>query len=159
MILKCSGNKHVLIKLRLQDRTSKQWNRDVKWSHLSTVIGLPVGILIVALEIIPFIQPDSMKKTKFNHVLFQAAQELRYNHNWLCELSFAVENGLEVLPTGFLKSEGLVALANRYYQQITAYAYGERKHIYQEMPGCWNESWRDGWFFYCYVLGIKSIKG
>jgi hypothetical protein len=38
-----------------------------------------------------------------------------------------------VFPPGFLKYEGLINLAKHYYQQITAHAIGEQKHLYQEI--------------------------
>jgi len=99
---------------------------------LSTGIGISVSILSLVLGIFTFIQPDE-EHIERNCLVFQVAQNFRYNHDWLSEISVAVAERAQVLPTGSLKFDALMSLANRYYQRITENAYGEQKHIYQEI--------------------------
>jgi hypothetical protein len=107
----------------------RKWSLPSKWSYWAAVIGIPVGILSIALGILPFIQSDT-ERIERNRLIFRVAQELRYNHEWLSEVAAAER--AQVLPIESLKFDALMTLANREYQRVTEHAYGEEKYIYQE---------------------------
>jgi len=109
----------------------QKWSLPSKWSYWAAVIGIPVGIISLGLGLFPFIQSDT-EGIERNRLIFQVAQELRYNHEWLSEVATAVSERAEVLPIGSLKSDALMTLPNREYQRVTEQAYGEEKYIYQE---------------------------
>jgi len=109
----------------------RKWSLPTKWSYWAAVIGIPAGILSLGLAVQPFFQRDSAQLER-NRLIFQVAQELRYNHEWLSDVAIAVKEKALSIPIGSLKAEALMVLATREYQRVTQHAYGEKKHIYQE---------------------------
>lgn len=110
----------------------RAWSLPSKWTFWSAVIGLPVGIISLLITIFPLSKPDTMEAER-RLLLFRVAQELRYNHEWLSEVAIGLYTRSKVLPVGSLKTDALVDLVNQEHQQIVKGAYGEEKHIYQEV--------------------------
>jgi hypothetical protein len=114
-----------------REQFRNKWSLPSKWSYWAAVIGIPVGIVSLGIGLYPFIQSDT-EGIERNRLIFQVAQELRYNHEWLSEVVAAISERSQVLPVGSLKSDALMTLANHEYQRVTEHAYGEEKYIYQE---------------------------
>jgi hypothetical protein len=110
----------------------RTWSLPSKWTFWSAIIGLPVGIVSLLVTFFPLSKPDAGDAER-RLLLFRVAQELRYNHAWLSEVALAVTAKSEAFPAGSLKTDALVDLANREHQQVVKGAYGEEKHIYQEI--------------------------
>jgi hypothetical protein len=51
----------------------RKWSLPSKWSYWAAVIGIPVGIISLAIGIFPFIQSDTQGIER-NRLIFQVAQ-------------------------------------------------------------------------------------
>lgn len=109
----------------------KKWSLPSKWSFWAAVIGIPLGILSLALGVVPFLRPDTAGLER-NRLLLRVAQELRYNDEWLSEVALAVQGNMKSIPPGSLKTDALISFIQNDFELVTRNTYGEEKHIYQE---------------------------
>ena len=109
----------------------RKWSLPTKWSYWAAVIGIPVGVLSLALAVFPFLKTDASRVERVQ-LLFQVGQELRYNREWLAAVAVAVQEKRASIPVGSLKTEALMTLVVREYDRVTSQAYGEEKYIYQQ---------------------------
>lgn len=111
-------------------RQLSKWSLPTKWSFWAAVIGLPLAFLSVYLGLIPLFAEDQALAQR-NRLLFQTAQELRYNDEWLTNLCIAAAKPSRQLPLGSIKTDGLLRLMEQHHDWIVREAYGEEKYIYQ----------------------------
>ncbi|GBE06991.1 hypothetical protein BMS3Abin11_00089 [bacterium BMS3Abin11] len=105
-----------------------KWSTPSKWTFWAGIIGIPVGVISLIFSII-----NILPNEEYRNLVLQAAQELRYNKEWLSDISIAVDNKSSIIPVGKMKTDALVKLTNLEYLNIVAESYGEEKYIYQEI--------------------------
>lgn len=109
----------------------RNWSLPSKCSFWAAAIGIPASLLGLALPLVLAVQPTPTQEEARPRLLLNAAQELRYNHEWLTAIAAAHKNRASTLPTGRLKTQALMTLIERDYKSVTEQAYGEEKYIYQ----------------------------
>jgi hypothetical protein len=107
----------------------KKWSLPTKWGFWSALIGIPTGILGLLLGVMPLLN-DSGREVRSNE-LFKAAQELRYNREYLFALSQSFTSMSSSLPPGSIKADALIHVFDKHFGLVTNDAYGEQKHLYQ----------------------------
>lgn len=113
--------------------TNKQyqkWSLPAKWTFWAGIMAILSLVLGVA-GLIP--SNDDSAEVALNKLTLQVAQELRYNTEWLSELSISYENNSVNFPIGRMKVDALVLLANSDFEKIIKHSYGEEKYIYQDI--------------------------
>lgn len=63
-------------------------------------------------------------------LIFEAAQELRYNRDWLNRIAVALESDQEVIPLGQARTIAFLRLMAQSYGDVTKNSYGEERRIY-----------------------------
>lgn len=109
-----------------------KWALPTKWGFIAALIGIPLSITSLFVTMRPHSDPGIVQ-TETHRWLFQAAMELRYNHEWLTEVSRRVDRGDKSWLAGSVKTEGLAKLVEHEYDFVTQDAYGEQKNIYGQV--------------------------
>lgn len=110
----------------------RKWSLPGKWSFWAAVIGTPTGLASLLVALWPASGP-SPDLTARNKLLLQAAQELRYNNEWLSAASQAIQTRSRTFPPGSLQTEGIQTVIEREHDWLVRNAYGEEKYIYQHI--------------------------
>jgi hypothetical protein len=109
----------------------RKWSLPTRWSFVAAVIGVPVGVVSLALTALPLVCSDGSTEKERARLLLQTAQELRYNHVWLSAVAIAHAERVSTIPTGSVRSKALISLIQREHGKVIEGAYGEQKHVYQ----------------------------
>lgn len=110
----------------------RKWSLPSKWSFWAALIGTPAGLVSLLVALWPTSEP-SPDLTARNKLLLQAAQELRYNDEWLSAASQAIQTRSRTFPPGSLQTEGIKTLIKKEHDWLVRNAYGEEKYIYQHI--------------------------
>lgn len=107
-----------------------RWSLPNKWAFCANVIGISVGIIsLLITSVISHVQQETLNEERARRLL-RVAQELRYNDEWLASVAVALETGSSI-PSGSMKLQGLVSIAESDHKIVVENAYGEEKYIYQ----------------------------
>jgi hypothetical protein len=110
----------------------RKWTLPTKWSFWSAVVGIPSGLMgLVALVFTIFPLISDSQRDLHSLEFFKAAQELRYNREYLSTLSTAIKSNAYQLPPGSIKAVATLQLFDKHFELITRFAHGEQKHLYQ----------------------------
>ena len=107
-----------------------KWSLPSKWGFWSALVGIPASIFTIWFTFWPP-KADDGELRRLNELVFQTAQDLRGNREYLCEPYTAYGKGSKEYPPGRLKSDALRQLVLHDHEEVIAFAYGEEKYIYQ----------------------------
>ena len=107
-----------------------KWSLISKWGFWSALIGIPASLLSIWFTFWP-LKTDDGELRQRSQFVFQTAQDLRGNREYLCDLYTAYGKGSKEYPPGHLKTEALAQLVLRDHEKVIESSYGEEKYIYQ----------------------------